>query len=198
MHILEECGVSGPDGYGESIFGAIQALLERQGARLADVACYAAASGPGSFTGVRTGLTAAKGLGEASGKPVVAVSNLEALAWCGSAALRAPVMDARRGEVFGAVYDADMKIVQDEVVTTLAVWLGQVPSGAQIVLWGAMDGAPAEAAGYATLRAPERLAGAIAAIAASRYIEGLSQDAAAIDANYVRRADAELMWRDVK
>jgi tRNA threonylcarbamoyladenosine biosynthesis protein TsaB len=47
-----------------------------------------------------------KGLAEATGKPAVAVSNLAAMARYGSAALRAVVLDARRGEVYGAVYDA--------------------------------------------------------------------------------------------
>ena len=68
--------------------------------------CFAAASGPGSFTGVRVGLAAVKGLAEAAGKRVVAVSNLRALAFFGSAPLRATVIDARRGEVYAALYNS--------------------------------------------------------------------------------------------
>ena len=77
-----------------------------QSIRLADIDLFAGASGPGGFTGVRIGLAAVKGLGEVMGKPVVAVSNLLALSQYGSAALRATVIDARRGEVFAALYSA--------------------------------------------------------------------------------------------
>ncbi len=70
------------------------------------VDCFAAASGPGSFTGVRVGLACVKGLAEALGKPAVAVSNLRAIASFGTAPWRAVVLDARRGEIYGAVYDA--------------------------------------------------------------------------------------------
>src|SRR5258708_5915717 len=52
--------------------------------------------GPGSFTGVRVGLACVKGLAEAAGKPVVAVSNLKALAAFGAGPLRATILDARR------------------------------------------------------------------------------------------------------
>ena len=71
--------------------------------RLEEIDCFAAASGPGSFTGVRVGLAAVKGLAEALGKPAVGISNLRALSLFGKAALRAVVLDARRGEVYGAV-----------------------------------------------------------------------------------------------
>src|SRR6202034_1906825 len=85
--------------------------------------CFAAASGPGSFTGVRVGLAAAKGLAEATGKRVVAVSNLRALAAFGSAPLRATVIDARRGEVYAAVYNGELRIVMPEAVLKFEAWL---------------------------------------------------------------------------
>jgi tRNA threonylcarbamoyladenosine biosynthesis protein TsaB len=46
------------------------------------------------------------------------------------------------------------------------------------------------------IQEPRLLAGAVARIAAARFEAGLAQDPADIDANYVRRSDAELMWRD--
>ena len=57
--------------------------------KLADVDCFAAASGPGTFTGVRVALACVKGLAEAMGRPAVAVSNLQAVARYGTAPLRA-------------------------------------------------------------------------------------------------------------
>ena len=72
---------------------------------------------PGSFTGVRIGLACVKGLAEAYGKPVVAVSNLEVLAAFGEAPLRAVVLDARRGEVYGAVYNDRGEVILPEAVS---------------------------------------------------------------------------------
>jgi tRNA threonylcarbamoyladenosine biosynthesis protein TsaB len=93
--------------------------------------------------------------------------------------LRAPVIDARRGDIFGAVYDAELRLVAPEVVMKLEEWLRTLPAGAEVI-----D------------HPPKRLAGAIACIAAKRFEAGMGQDPAEIDANYVRRSDAELMWRD--
>ena len=69
------------DGHSTQLFGEIQSLLRRAGAQLEDIDCFAAGAGPGSFTGVRVALAAVKGLAMALGKPMAAVSNLQALAW---------------------------------------------------------------------------------------------------------------------
>src|SRR5258706_12241556 len=115
-HPVEQVVLHSPEGFGHVLFGEISALLDRHHWTLSEVECFASASGPGSFTGVRVGLTAVKGLAEAKGRKVVAVSNLEALASFGRDVLRAPVIDARRGEVFGAAYDTASRCVCREVV----------------------------------------------------------------------------------
>ncbi len=56
-------------------------LLAAAGATVRELACIVAVNGPGSFTGVRLGLSAVKGLAEPAGTPVVALSRLEVLAW---------------------------------------------------------------------------------------------------------------------
>jgi tRNA threonylcarbamoyladenosine biosynthesis protein TsaB len=177
--VLEEVALHSPDGFAHVLFAEIEALLARHNFKIADIEGFAAAAGPGSFTGVRVGLTAAKGLAEATGRKVVAVSNLQALAGFGTKPLRAAVIDARRGEIFGAVYDADLLLVAPEVVMKLDDFLRTLPAGVEVIA-----------------DAPRRLAGAVARIAARQFQAGLAQDPAEIDANYVRRSDAELMWRD--
>jgi len=177
--VLEEVAMHSPDGFAHVMFPEIETLLARHNLKITDIEGFAAAAGPGSFTGVRVGLTAAKGLAEATGRKVVAVSNLQAVASFGTHALRAPVIDARRGDIFGAVYDADLRLVAPEVVMKFEDFLGTLPAGAEVIA-----------------DVPKLLAGAIARIAAGRFEAGLAQDPAEIDANYVRRSDAELMWRD--
>ena len=179
--VLEEVALHSPDGFAHVIFGEIERLLARHHLKITDIEGFAAAAGPGTFTGVRVGLTAVKGLAEATHRKVAAVSNLQALASFGTRPLRAPVIDARRGEIFGAVYDADLRLVCPEVVMKHEDWLQTVPGGDVEMI---------------TLAPEQLLAAAVARIAAGRFEAGLVEDPAEIDANYVRRSDAELMWRD--
>jgi tRNA threonylcarbamoyladenosine biosynthesis protein TsaB len=195
--LIDETLVHAPGGFAHVIYGQLAQLLGRHGVKPAMVDCFAAASGPGSFTGVRVGLACVKGLAEALGKPAVAVSNLEAMATFGSARLRAVVMDARRGEIYGAVYDDAGRLASPEVVMTLAAWLETLPEGKMEFIAmdpAALAGTRFEHARIAT--APPALAGAMARIALARFLGGEASDPAALDANYVRRSDAELLWRE--
>jgi tRNA threonylcarbamoyladenosine biosynthesis protein TsaB len=199
--VVEEVLLHAADGFGHVLWGHLEGLLARHAWATAQVDCFAAAAGPGSFTGVRVGLAAVKGLAEAHAKPVVAVSNLAAIASFGTAPLRAVVVDARRGEIYGAVYDAALELVVPEVVTRFPEWLASLPGGD--LEFVSTDFTPFRAAlsgtRFASLperQAPRALAGAIGRIAAARLAAGLAQDPAAVDANYVRRSDAELLWHD--
>ena len=182
--VIEEVVLHSADGYGHILFPEIERLLARHHRTIADVGGFAAAAGPGAFTGVRVGLAAVKGLAEATGRQVVAVSNLQALASFGTRAMRAPVIDARRGEVFVAIYDSGLRLVSDEVVMKFEDWINACSRGG------------IEIGDIEVIEGARPLAGAIARIAAARFAAGLAQDPAAIDANYVRRSDAELLWRD--
>ena len=81
-------------------------MLKNAELSLQDVDLIAVAHGPGSFTGVRIGVSMVKGLAWAADKPCVGVSTLEAMAWHGLAAggLVCPVMDARRSQVYNALF----------------------------------------------------------------------------------------------
>ena len=195
--LLEEVSLHAPGGFAHVIYEHLAQLLNRHGVKPAMVDCFAAASGPGSFTGVRVGLACVKGLADAAGKPAVAVSNLQAVAAFGSAPLRAVVLDARRGEIYGAVYDHTGRLAAPEVVMTLAAWLAALPKGeVQFVSTdpAALVGTRFEHAPIVT--APPALAAAIGRIALGRFLRGEASDPAALDANYVRRPDAELLWKE--
>ncbi len=195
--VIEEIPLHSPDGFGHILFQRIEQLLARHDLNVQQIGCFAAASGPGSFTGVRVGLAAVKGLAEATGKRVVAVSNLKALAFFGSAPLRATVLDARRGEVYGAVYNDRLEIVNPEVVVKFPAWLETLPAG-RLEFIG-LDFSPflgSVDSNIPVVTAPRALAAAIGRIAAQEYRQGRASDPAEIDANYVRRSDAELFWKE--
>lgn len=177
--VLDEVRLHSPEGFGHVLFPEIERLLARHSRKIVGIGGFAAAAGPGSFTGVRVGLTAAKGLAEATNRKVVAISNLQAIASFGTKPLRAVAIDARRGEIFGAVYDSELRLVSEEVVMKQEDWLKTLPLDVEMIT-----------------EPPRALAAAIARIAAARFEAGLAQDPAEIDANYVRRSDAELLWRD--
>lgn len=194
---LAEHTLHAPGGFGHLIFAAIQELLRDANVALDQIDCFAAASGPGSFTGVRIGLSAVKGLAEATGKPAVGVSNLRAMASFGNLAHRAVVLDARRGEVYGGVYDSKLNIVEPEVVLKFPLWLDSLRLPSYEFIW--MKGSPFQAAleetrfaGMPHIEVQSGLAGAVARCAEL----GEWVDPAILDANYVRRSDAELFWKD--
>jgi tRNA threonylcarbamoyladenosine biosynthesis protein TsaB len=183
--VIEEVLLHSPGGFAHTLFQHLERLMKRHHWRWEQVTGFAAAAGPGSFTGVRVGLAAAKGLAEASGALAAAISNLQAMASFGTSALRAPFFDARRGEIYGALYDDHLEPLGPEVVTKFSIWRASLPEGAELLtpdpaLFG-VQAAPT----------PRALAGAIALLAFDRL-----QDPAKLDANYVRRSDAELHWRE--
>ena len=100
-------------------------LLHGTDTALGDLDGVAVAVGPGSFTGVRIGVAAVKGLCFGAEKPAAGVSTLEAMAWNGLAAAPGEIvcccMDARRGQVYNALFEisdgAPARLVPDRAVT---------------------------------------------------------------------------------
>ncbi|MBV9502326.1 MAG: tRNA (adenosine(37)-N6)-threonylcarbamoyltransferase complex dimerization subunit type 1 TsaB [Acidobacteriaceae bacterium] len=194
---LAEVTIHSPEGFAHLIFQAIGRALDKAGLGLADLDCLAAANGPGSFTGIRVGLSAVKGLAEALGKPAVGVSNLQALSSFGKNRVRAVVLDARRGEVYSAVYNSDLTVVAPETVSPFPKWLETLmepdyefisPRGNPF--WLALQGTRFADMPFSEVAHP--LASAVA-LCAERAVW---TDPALLDANYVRRSDAELFWKD--
>jgi tRNA threonylcarbamoyladenosine biosynthesis protein TsaB len=101
--------------HAEKVFPLIEAALAEANWRKSDLAAVACDIGPGSFTGVRVGLASAKGIALALRLPIVGVTSLEAMAQaafaCTGVQLIAPMIDAKRGERFVAVYAPDRIVV---------------------------------------------------------------------------------------
>jgi len=194
--VVEEVLLYSLDGFGHVLYEHLDHLLARHGLTVRQLDCFAAAAGPGSFTGVRVGLTAVKGLAEATGQRVVAVSNLKALALFGSAPLRATVIDARRGEVYAAVYNELLEIVMPEAVLKYETWAKSLPTGGFELISPDFSAFAAHLdPAIPRVTAPRALAGAIGRIAWIEFQNGRASDPAEVDANYVRRSDAELFWK---
>ncbi len=197
--VLDEVLVHAPEGFGRMLFERIGALLERWQLELADIECFAAASGPGSFTGIRVGLASMKGLAEASGRPAYGISTLRAIASFGSGPMRAAVLDARRGEVYAALYDSEGRLLSPEVVTRFGNWLEALPGGDVEFVCAEPFRTALAGTRFANsqITAPPRaLAAAVGRLASTDWLSGRPGDPAFLDANYVRRSDAELFWKD--
>ena len=96
------------------LMGELDSLLTRSGLTLPDLTAFAVGLGPGSFTGVRVGVTTAKTLAQVTGKPLVGVGTLDAYAapWLtqGNDTEIVPVLPSRRGEVYAAVYQGGSSV----------------------------------------------------------------------------------------
>lgn len=192
------------------MFRHLEFLLNDLSLKLEQFDLFAVSAGPGSFTGLRVGLTAAKGWAEVYRKPVVGVSALEAVAIQSSAKTPTvvPVLDARRGQVYFGVYRrtrAGLALEGDEFVVTPVEFAAKLGDAAK-------DGAftiatpdaevisllaphfPPDSAAIETVSSV--LGPHIGRIGYERALRGEVTDALALDANYVRRTDAEMQWKD--
>lgn len=108
-HLLAECYHNTPVTHSQTLLPMAEFLLKQCGMTAAEVDAVAVAKGPGSFTGVRIGVAAAKGFAFGREIPCVGVSTLEAMAWSFGAesGLICPVMDARRSQVYNALFRMD-------------------------------------------------------------------------------------------
>jgi tRNA threonylcarbamoyladenosine biosynthesis protein TsaB len=177
-----------------------------------EIDLFAVAAGPGSFTGLRVGLTAVKAWAEVWNKPIVAVSGLEAVAALASepGKVLTPVLRAGRGQLYAAQYarkpDAEVSLecAADEVVISpgeLFDWLAEDGRDLPLIVTPSREAALAvvTARGARSLRlemVPEALAGMIGRLGWRKALQGRTVDALHLNANYVRRSDAESKWKE--
>ena len=104
--VLAEILLNSGKNHSESVLPAVGEVLRFSGLQIRDVDLFAVTSGPGSFTGLRIGISIVKGLALAASKPVAAVSTLDALAYNLFYAPMAicPLLDAKKGQIYAAVY----------------------------------------------------------------------------------------------
>ena len=226
------------ENYSSRMFRHLEFLLSDLSLKLDDFDVFAVSAGPGSFTGLRVGLTAAKGWAEVYRKPVVGVSALEAVASqaAGGSAVLVPALDARRGQIYFGVYRtaaASLALDGEEFVVTPDEFAEKLGTLAHIRNGGhgsgdgdqdrsagspddeksrgaftivTPDASVVELLSRLTPQFPAKFAGldivssvlapSVGRIAHARALRGDVSDALTLDANYVRRTDAEMKWKD--
>ena len=199
--------------YSSWLLPAVERGLRLAGTNLREVGLLTVASGPGSFTGVRVGLTAVKAWAELFGIHVVGVSRLEVMARqvADVSGFVAASFDAQRGQVFGGLYQSDGKrswnLIEEEMVVApegFVEWVAQHSNG-ETVRWVTRDPElfaevpnwkERAAKGETLIRCGDGLAAGVAELGEERARQGKFTDPLLLDANYVRRSDAEIFWKD--
>ena len=152
--------------HSESIMPMVDQVLEESGLTPKQLSCVAAVAGPGSFTGVRIGVCAAKGLAHAAGVPCARINALEALAmnFAGFAGTVAPLLDARRSQAYCAAFDvsggAPRRLLEDGALP-IEEFLRSLPREGNVMFLGdgldAFRAAAQEALGERARFAPAHL-----------------------------------------
>lgn len=179
----------------------LQEMLERNGLSVTDLRGLAVCLGPGSFTGLRVGVVAAKTLGQALGLPVVGISSLElmALPLRSAAGLRiAAVLPCRKGEVYAAFYQATgagLEPLSEPTVLPVEQFLQQLAGEGQPTVFCGRTGQediplPANAldAGPACARPSVEL---LAVEGRNRLLAGQGEDPRTLLPLYLKRSQAE-------
>lgn len=183
IDLLGETGLPGKT-YSAGLMPTISDLLAAHAARVAQLAAIIVTSGPGSFTGIRIGLSTTKGLAEVRRTPLLAVSRLAVLAH--KAGTRAAALDASRHEYYFGDFSGDSA---SEILLSREPFLERAAAlGPHLALCEEPVRALATSA---TLAPPPTAADAIR-YALPRLRRAAFDDPITLDGNYLRRSDAEI------
>jgi tRNA threonylcarbamoyladenosine biosynthesis protein TsaB len=188
--------------YAEHLMSAVDRVLRDARVGLPDLGGLAVSLGPGSFTGLRIGLSTVKGLVLATGKPVVGVPTLEALAWT-VPYCRYPVcslLDARKGEVYCALFEyraAELVCVMEERALAPVALVAYITQPTLFVGdgWRVYGGFFREALGPLALASPASRGtppAAVADLGRRRLLRGERDPVETLTPRYIRPSEAEL------
>jgi tRNA threonylcarbamoyladenosine biosynthesis protein TsaB len=185
--------------YSAELVPRLATMLERHGLRHDAIDAYSVASGPGSFTGLRVGLSTVKALADASSKPIVAITVLEAVAWEADHEGRIfVVLDAGRKQVFVGEFlcEGRMRTPLSEQLVETAAFAEKLKNDSAIIF--TPDAQLADAllpTGRTISVVPQPAADLYARIGAERVLAGNTISPAELDAHYSRRSDAEIFFK---
>jgi tRNA threonylcarbamoyladenosine biosynthesis protein TsaB len=181
--------------YSATLVAAIAALLGSAGTTLADLGGIVVTNGPGSFTGVRVGLSAVKGLAQAAEIPVVPLSRLLVLAR--KAGVPSAAIDAQRGEIFLRLEHTGIDPIEmfarpaDLQLLAAPLRIAVCDEAAAVLLSSVWPSTQ-------LVRAAPPLASDALRLGESRLVAGATVDLALLDGHYLRRSDAEIFSEPAK
>ena len=187
----------------KTIMGAIESVLRFGGLDLSAVDGFAVTQGPGSFTGLRIGISTVKGLAFATGKPMIGISTLEVLANQVEfdSGLICPMLDARRGEVYWMHYRRqkdDLVVVQPEQVGSAAEATESISEPCTFIGNGAsvyrseISGILNTSANWVSEQGSRICPATIARLGHQRIEFGKTDDPSSFGPVYLRKSDAEI------
>ncbi|MBI5739426.1 MAG: tRNA (adenosine(37)-N6)-threonylcarbamoyltransferase complex dimerization subunit type 1 TsaB [Nitrospirae bacterium] len=192
--------------HAERLMPSIEWLMKASAVSIHDIDAFAVSIGPGSFTGLRIGLSTVKGFSYAAGKPVVPVRTLDAFArtlpFCSYQIC--PMFDARKNEVYAALYkweDNTCKKVLPETALGPAELMKEIHERTVFMGDGArlygeiISGALHDNAVFAPGSRMSPSASAVAEIAVEHIGQGLIADPVGLTPFYLRKSEAEIRWK---
>lgn len=184
--------------YSARLIPEIAALLEQQKTTLAQIEAIVVVSGPGSFTGIRVGLSTAKGLAEGAGIPLIAISRLALLAATSGLPHVLAAVDAGRGEYYVGEYRNGNNLGESLLSGDETVALAKRPGAGVLVCdESRADDISASACAALAICGPVYVQPPDAAealrFALTRFHARDFDDPETLDANYLRRSDAEVL-----
>lgn len=196
VELIEEASLSGGT-FSAQLVPQVAALLARHGLSKTDIGAFVVVSGPGSFTGLRVGLAAVKGLGEILQKPIVPVSLLEAVARAGGMQGKVvAVLDGGRGEVYVGEFEVageSARVLQERLLSK-AEFLSAARESA-VSTPDETLAAAAQEAGLSVFKTASPSAAMIARLGWKKMRAGETVTPDQLEANYIRRTDAELFLK---
>ena len=199
--LLEAAEIAGGT-FSAQLIPLLAELLTKHKLKKEDIGGFAVASGPGSFTGLRIGLAAVKGLAEVLGKPIAAVSVLEAVALTsGIEGKVTAALDAQRQEVFLGEYEVAegrARKLREELHTQAGFLDATRKAGHPVVTCDAAIATLLKDVGLDCVTVARPGPPDMARIGAAKLARGESVSVDALDANYIRRTDAEILARSAK
>jgi tRNA threonylcarbamoyladenosine biosynthesis protein TsaB len=200
FHVFESVAIAGGT-FSAQLVPTVAALLQKYGFVPEQLDGFVVVSGPGSFTGLRVGLSAVKGLAEILQKPIASISLLEALAACSGrkGSTVATALDAGRNEIFCGLYQLGQGggLKGAERLLAQAEFLAELANTRPVCLITS-DHSVAELAN--STRVPvqdEERPGveSVARLGLRKLLVGDTVSIEALDATYLRRSDAEIFFK---
>ncbi|PKM83391.1 MAG: tRNA (adenosine(37)-N6)-threonylcarbamoyltransferase complex dimerization subunit type 1 TsaB [Firmicutes bacterium HGW-Firmicutes-14] len=206
--LISERFVNNLKTHSENIIPMIKQVMDDAGIKPDHLHAIAVTGGPGSFTGLRIGMSVAKTMGQVLNIPVIAISTLRMLAWnvYGVNGIICPVLDARRNQVYTAVYRSAPGDFE-ELLNPAALEIDRLVSGLMQFDEGVTfvgDGIPVfgpflkerlgEKAHFGTLINSRPRAAAAAELGLAKLKAGRLPDPMFLQPVYLRKSEAELTW----